>query len=303
MSLTNTKSKTSQRNATSTEPVPKGHAVDPVMQVLGIGIDTARYGHHVTFLREDKQPACSPLPIMESRIGYEQLQRQIERLRQRFPNAKFHLRIDAAGQYSANLEAFLRSLSHLPLSISVGEPKRNKDYHLAHSPKRQSDSTESHAMARYAVVERPDPSHGKPLEFAALRRVASRLEAQTRQSTRLINQLHETLSAGFPELATMINDLAAGWVLRLLAKYPTAQRPASWPVSHPRAKRHVGTEIFGQLKATSLSLFCSGMCDPRKRAGPLAGVHQTQHLRRGPGPRDHIRNRDSLFTTPLKPGT
>src|SRR6266540_4300263 len=27
---------------------------------IGVGFDTSRYGHHVTFLREDLQPACPP---------------------------------------------------------------------------------------------------------------------------------------------------------------------------------------------------------------------------------------------------
>ncbi len=201
--------------------------IDLEMRHLGIGIDTARYGHHASFLREDKQPACPPLTVMESRAGYDLLRKRLEQLHRRFPNAHLHLRIDAAGQYAANLEQFVRSLDHLPLTVSVGEPKRNKDYHRAHSPKRKSDSTESFAMARYAVVERPASSHGKPAAFAALRRVAARLEGQTKQSTRLINQLHETLSASFPELATLINDLGAGWVLQLLEKYPTNQRIAA----------------------------------------------------------------------------
>ena len=232
-------------------------ADDGKMLALGVGIDTGRYGHHVTFLREDKQPACPPMIAMETRTGYEQLRSQIERLHQRFPNAQIYLRIDAAGQYAANLETFLRSLTHLSMKISIGEPKRNKDYHSAHSPKSQSDATESHAMARYAVVERPEESHGTPPQFAVLRRVASRLQSQTKQSTRLINQLHETLSASFPELATLINDLAANWVLLLLEKYPTAQRladarlssiarikfiPAEMPEKlHDAAKHSVGT--------------------------------------------------------------
>jgi transposase len=113
------------------------------------------------------------------------------------------------------------------MTISVGEPKRNKDYHHAHSPKRQSDATESYAMARYAVVERPQESFGKPPEFAALRRVAARVQAQTKQSTRLTNQLHETLSASFPELATLVSDISTGWVLELLTQYPTAKRLAA----------------------------------------------------------------------------
>ncbi len=39
-----------------------------------------------------------------------------------------------------------------------------------------------------------------------------------------MNRLHNLLSRVFPELATLQNDLKANWVLRLLEKYPTAQR-------------------------------------------------------------------------------
>jgi len=193
---------------------------------LGVGIDTARYGHHVTFLGDDLQRVAPDLPVPESRVGYQRLERQLRRLCEKHPDAELHVRIDAAGQYAANLEHFLRSLD-LPLPVSVGEPKRNKDYHHAHSPKRQDDQTESWAMARYAVLERPAPSQETPPEFAVLRRIASRLEAQVRQTTRLTNQLHELLSAVFPELANLARDITVQWVLKLLERYPTAPRIAA----------------------------------------------------------------------------
>jgi hypothetical protein len=63
-----------------------------------------------------------------------------------------YIRIDAAGQYAANLECFLRGLA-LRITLSIGEPKRNKDYQKAHFAKRTTDDTESQAMARFAVVE------------------------------------------------------------------------------------------------------------------------------------------------------
>jgi len=40
---------------------------------IGVGIDTARYGHRVSFLRPDRQPAAKPLTVMENRDGYESL--------------------------------------------------------------------------------------------------------------------------------------------------------------------------------------------------------------------------------------
>lgn len=222
-----TKSKrSSKRTADKRQPAAQPQ-VDPEMRHLGIGIDTGRYGHHVSFLREDKQRATPPMTVMEKADDYAKLQLRLEQLHDRFPNAHLHLRIDAAGQYADNIEAFVRSLVHLPLTVSVGQPKTNKDYHCVCAPKSQTDKTESYAMARYAVVERPEASYGTPAEFTTLKRIANRLHGQVKQTTRLTNQLHETLSAVFTELATIITRLTATWVLTMLAKYPTAKRIAA----------------------------------------------------------------------------
>jgi transposase len=200
-------------------------ATAPLLRI-GVGIDTARYGHRVSFLRDDRQPAARPLTVLENRDGYQSLQLRLEQLHRQHPQAHFHIRVDAAGQYAANLEHFLRGLS-LPLTLSVGEPKRNKDYQKAHFPKRTTDDTESQAMARFAVVEQPAATAVVPPQMALLREVASRLQAQVKQSTQAVNRLHNLLARAFPELATLANDFAAAWVLHLLDHYPTAQRIAA----------------------------------------------------------------------------
>jgi transposase len=190
---------------------------------IGVGIDTARYGHRVSFLRPDRQFAAKPLTVLESRAGYQALQERLEQLHQQHPQAHFHVRIDAAGQYAANLEHFLHSLP-LPLTLSIGEPKRNKDYQKAHFPKRTTDDTESQAMARFAVVELPAATAPVSPAMILLREVAGRLQAKVKQSTQALNRLHNLLARVFPELATLTDDLSASWVLHLLDKYSTAQR-------------------------------------------------------------------------------
>ena len=103
--------------------------------------------------------------------------------------------------------------SELPSGVlhvrATDQPKQNKDYRQVHFPKRKSDDTESQAMAHYAVVERPAASPGTSAEFLLLREAASRLEAQTRQTTRAVNQLHNLLSRVFPELALMTKNIAS----------------------------------------------------------------------------------------------
>jgi transposase len=195
------------------------------LDCIGVGIDTARYGHRVSFLRPDRQPAAKPLTVMENRAGYQALEERLKQLRERHPQAHFHVRIDAAGQYAVNLEQFLRGLD-LPMTLSIGEPKRNKDYQKAHFPKRTTDDTESQAMARFAVVELPAATPSPSTPMVLLREVAGRLQAQVKQTTQAINRLHNLLARAFPELATLTDDISAGWVLRLLDKYPTAERIA-----------------------------------------------------------------------------
>ncbi len=151
------------------------------------------------------------------------MQQRFQQLHQQHPQAHFHVRIDAAGQYAANLEHFLRGLG-LPMTLSIGEPKRNKDYQKAHFPKRTTDDTESQAMARFAVVEQPQATAATTPAMLLLREVAGRLQAKVKQSTQAINRLHNLLARVFPELATLTEDIAAQWVLRLLDKYPTAER-------------------------------------------------------------------------------
>jgi transposase len=213
---------------------------------IGVGIDTARYGHRVSFLRPDRQPAAKSMTVLESRAGYTALHERLEDLHQQHPQARFYVRIDAAGQYAANLEHFLRGLS-LPITVSVGEPKRNKDYQKAHFPKRTTDDTESQAMARFAVVELPGATAPVSPAMIMLREVAGRLRAKVKQSTQAINRLHNLLARVFPELANLTEDITAAWTLELLGKYPTAQRIGQARLATLQKIPYLAPELAEQL--------------------------------------------------------
>jgi transposase len=168
-------------------------------------------------------------------------------LRQQHPQVHFDIRIDAAGQYAANLEHFLRGLD-LPITLSIGEPKRNKDYQKAHFPKRTTDDTESQAMARFAVVEQPPATPATTPAMTLLREVAGRLQAKVKESTQAINRLYNLLARVFPELATLTEDCAARWVLHLLDKYPTAPRIAQARVTSLAKIPYLAAELAQQVQ-------------------------------------------------------
>jgi transposase len=193
---------------------------------IGVGIDISRYGHYAVFLGDGQQPAAAELAFAESAAGYARLRQRLDRLAEPGP-AVLHIRLDAAGQYADNLLHFLRGLAWpgVTLEISCGDPQRNKNYRAALYGPQKSDPLEARAAARYALQEQPAAVAGAMLtpELRRLRQVASRLQATVRQRTRLINQLHQLLALAFPELALLIADISLGWVLELLARYPTAE--------------------------------------------------------------------------------
>lgn len=193
------------------------------VEVIGVGIDTARYNHHVTFLDQNFRPVAKSFYFEENQNGYNALRDCINRLRDQYHRARFVVRIDAAGQYARNLESFLRSLDP-PMTVSIGDPVRNKHYHKAHFPKSVSDKTESSAMARYAVVEVVENSPASSPQMLVLREVAGRLQALSKQLTRTQNRLHNQVARTFPEIESVFPDICAGFVLKLLRLYPTPER-------------------------------------------------------------------------------
>ena len=166
------------------------------------------------------------------------MRKAFHQLTQRHDNVHFHIRIDAAGQYSANLQRFLYALD-FPKTISVGEPKRNRDYRNVHFPKRKADPVDSHACARFAIVEHPQATPDTPSECLQLREVLSSLQSQTKRTTRLTNQLHNRLSRAFPELAALVDNLATPSMLNLLSRYPTAQKIAAARLSSIQSIRYL----------------------------------------------------------------
>ena len=200
---------------------------------FGVGIDTSRYGHYAAFLRDDLQPAAAELQFAESAAGYALLRQRLDGLAQQHGPVHFLVRLDAAGQYAENLLHFLHGLATASasaagapvpfhLSLSCGDPQRNKNYRAALFGSKKSDPIEARAAARFALTERPQSDIPLSLELRTLRQVAGRLQAVVRQRTRLLNQLQHLLALTFPELALLTKDLAAGWVLELVHRYPTA---------------------------------------------------------------------------------
>lgn len=274
---------------------------------IGVGIDTSRYGHYAAFLRPDLQAAAGELQFAESAKGYAQLRHRLEHIAKQHQQVRFLVRLDAAGQYADNLLHFLHALatpgpdatasapdldrvsstplpSPLHLTISCGDPQRNKNYRAALFGGKKSDPVEARAAARYALAEKPAAVQALSLPFRLLRQVAGRLQATCRQRTRLINQFHHLMAIAFPELALLIKDIAVGWVLELVHRYPTAKLLAAATADDLAAIPYLPEKRIPKLLEHARSSICSLDGDTvedlvRDQVGQLRDVNARQkHL-------------------------
>jgi hypothetical protein len=260
-------------------PAPQPATRPPVR--IGVGIDTSRYGHYAAFLREDHQPAADELPFTESADGYAQLRQRLEHLAARHGPVAFLVRLDAAGQYADHLLHALQQLARHPekqtcaipkcdITVSCGDPQRNKNYRAALFGSKKSDPVEARAAARFTLSERPAPARPLSVQLRTLRQVAARLQATVRQRTRLVNQLHHLLALTFPELGLLIKDVALGWVLELVHRYPTAPLLAAAADPDLAAIPYLPDRHVARLRALARSSVAS-------LAGPAA-VSRTQSV-------------------------
>jgi transposase len=200
-------------------------AAPPQAVAIGVGLDTSRYGHHASFLASDLQEADDDLDFVESGAGYQEFRARLDALVAKHGHVHFHFRVDVAGRYADNLLALLQALPFAK-TISCGDPERNQKYKVAIYGHKKADAVESHACARFALTEKPLAAPVLSADMHLLAAIAGRLESQTRQCTRYINQLHNLLASTFPELGLLVNDIATGWVLKVLDRYPTAAKLA-----------------------------------------------------------------------------
>ncbi len=252
---------------------------------IGVGIDTSRYGHYAAFLRDDLQPAAAELSFAESANGYSQFRVRLEGLADRHPAACFIIRLDVAGPYADNLLHFLHHLGDRSgpaasplagrdITVSCGDPLRNKNYRAAFFAARKSDAVEARAAARFAISERPAGTSLLAPRTRGLRQTAARLQAVVRQRTRIINQLHYLLVAVFPELALLVKDVSLGWVLELLHRYPTAALLAKADdaalASIPYLPEQRIAELLAQARSSIASLGGSTIARAAARPGAAA---------------------------------
>ena len=94
-----------------------------------------------------------------------------------------------------------------------------------------TDKISARNVAEYMIAHPEKVSYQRQDHLASLRKRWGFIKMLTKQCTQLLNQLESLLYSANPEILTYCKDGMPAWVLKLLAKYPTAANLAKAKVS------------------------------------------------------------------------
>ena len=180
-----------------------------------VGVDISKHKHKACIRNIAQDSYSGVFSFDVDRQGFEKFLGTLEKLSQN--KEDFVIGIEATGNYGVTLAYFLLSHGYNVVEIN---PYRANQFRKAQGKKAKSDRIDARSLATILSLENhkslslPDPV------FDNLRELTRFRADMVKDRTSLVNQLHETLSTLFPELATIFGQLDSPTCLPLLIAYP-----------------------------------------------------------------------------------
>lgn len=188
---------------------------------LFVGVDVSKLKHDVAIMNESKKLVSKQLVIRDSFEGYQYLGNTLNKLSQKFKTGKFHIGMEATGDYWKNLYYYLKNYSD-SFIVTVINPVRTCNFAKTELRRAKTDPVNAKDIAQFMVEKRPGASIDRPNIFENIKDIDRQIYLLKKQQTMLTNKLRIELEKVAPEIERVFKNLQGQQILALLAKYPTA---------------------------------------------------------------------------------
>lgn len=197
------------------------------MEKYYLGVDVSKGYADFVILNGNKQVVEENFQLDDTFDGHCRLYKILCNFFQDRPECMLYAAVESTGGYENNwfntLVGFqatlnLKTARLNPLGVSANSKadlKRNV-----------TDKISAQNVAEYMIAHPEKVSYEQQDHLASLRKQWSFIKMLTKQSSQLLNQLEPLLYSANPELLTYCKDSVPGWLLKLLARYPTASKLA-----------------------------------------------------------------------------
>lgn len=180
-----------------------------------IGVDVSKRRHKACIRNLFQDSYSEVFSFDVNRQGFEKLLVTLEKLSQN--KEDFIIGVEATGNYGVTLVYFLLSHGYKVVEIN---PYRANQFRKAEGKKAKSDRIDARSLATIISLENHKPLSLPDPVLDNLRELTRFRADMVKDRTSLVNQLHETLTTIFPELATIFSRLDSPTCLSLLIAYP-----------------------------------------------------------------------------------
>jgi len=195
----------------------RGEVIKP--EVLVIGIEVAKRCHVATIRLPDgtKKKAFS---FSNDRSGFDKLLARAESVRASWGLRAMLFAIESSGHYGHALKHFLTWGGYSVVGINPAHTKRVKE--IEDNSPEKNDSKDSRIISDLAAQGRGREVMIPRGVYADLRRLGKFRERLSVERTRIMNRYKGLVDLVFPELNSIVRDVASSSIRRLMREYPSA---------------------------------------------------------------------------------
>jgi transposase len=163
-----------------------------------VGVDVSKRKHKACIHNLSQDSYSGVFSFEVNRQGFEKFLGTLEKFSQN--KEDFIIGIEATGNYGITLSYFLLSHGYKVMEIN---PYRASQFRKAQGKKAKSDRIDARSLATLLSLENHKPLSIPDPVLDNLKELTRFRADMVKDRTSLVNQLHETLSTLFPELATI----------------------------------------------------------------------------------------------------
>lgn len=192
---------------------------------LYLGIDVSKGYSDFILLDSEKEKVMDSYQLDDTLKGHTQLYKLLSMKFKEDPELEIYTGVESTGGYENNWYHSLRNFQ-MDFNIKVARLNPNKVKHTreAEIPKNVTDAISAKAIAYYLVNKGDKISYENEDNYAQVRSVWTHLNMQIKQNTELLNHFESLLYSAHPELVQYCKNGVKEWLLKLVAKYPTASK-------------------------------------------------------------------------------
>jgi transposase len=195
------------------------------MKSFYLGIDVSKGYADFMIIDHKKQPVIKGFQLDDTFDGHQALYSRLQRFIAEHSDSVLFAGMEATGGYENNwynsLVAFQGSLDLQTARLNPLGVKRNSQADLK---KNTTDKISAQNIAEYLVAHPEKVAYNKDDQLAGLRKQWGFIKMLTKQCTQFLNQLNFLMYTACPELLQYCQTGVPNWMLKLLVKYPGAEK-------------------------------------------------------------------------------